>query len=214
MSNLKNLLGNKYNMLTVIEYAGLTKEGKAQWKCLCDCGNTNIVSAANLKKKGRSTQSCGCLLYLSKGPGIRLPGLGCKDKIYKAYQGIKMRCYNTKYAQYKDYGGRGILMAPEYLDSYHRFYEDMYPCPEPKKDYSVGRKNNDIGYIPGNLSWETRTEQQNNTRFNRILEYKGRKQTITQWSNELGLNRTYISHRLARGWSVERAIEYPIIKRK
>jgi hypothetical protein len=44
-------------MLTVIEFAYVKKD--SYWLCQCDCGNTKIVSAGNLKSG--QTKSCGCL---------------------------------------------------------------------------------------------------------------------------------------------------------
>jgi len=55
---MKDIIGNKYGMLTVIERAG--KAGTVQLiKCLCDCGNTCIVRYPNLTSG--TTSSCGCL---------------------------------------------------------------------------------------------------------------------------------------------------------
>ena len=47
-----DLTGNKYNMLTAIEYVG-----DSQWKCQCDCGRFAVVDTCSLKS-GR-TKSCG-----------------------------------------------------------------------------------------------------------------------------------------------------------
>ena len=49
-----NLIGKKFNKLTVLEYAGNSK-----WLCQCDCGNTSIVKTASLNSG--KTKSCGCL---------------------------------------------------------------------------------------------------------------------------------------------------------
>lgn len=49
----QDLTGQKFNMLTPIEYV---KGGK--WKCKCDCGNETIVDTRNLKSG--HTKSCGC----------------------------------------------------------------------------------------------------------------------------------------------------------
>lgn len=58
-SKTENLIGQKFNLLTVIEQAE-NKNGRSYWKCLCDCGNTTTVSISNLKNG--SVKSCGCLL--------------------------------------------------------------------------------------------------------------------------------------------------------
>ena len=54
-----NLVGQKYNMLTVIEHHHKTEGNMNYWLCLCDCGNTTIVSTHNLRNN--AIKSCGCL---------------------------------------------------------------------------------------------------------------------------------------------------------
>jgi len=41
-----------------------------------------------------------------------------------------------------------------------------------------------------------------------LIEWRGRTLSITEWSRFLGLNRSTLSHRLRRGWTVERALEH------
>ena len=57
---IKNEVGNRYNRLTVVAFAG-TVDGQAMWKCVCDCGNETVVSGKSLRRN--STKSCGCLVY-------------------------------------------------------------------------------------------------------------------------------------------------------
>lgn len=54
-----NEIGNKYGKLTVIEFVGTNKEGKALWRCTCDCGNEKITTGKSLRKG--LVLSCGCL---------------------------------------------------------------------------------------------------------------------------------------------------------
>jgi hypothetical protein len=50
--------GNRYGKLTVVERAENSPRRKAQWTCLCDCGNNITVLGYDLRK-GNVT-SCGC----------------------------------------------------------------------------------------------------------------------------------------------------------
>lgn len=52
-----DLTGLRFGKLTAIKVAS-TKPVK--WECLCDCGNTKVISAGNLRKNGKATESCGC----------------------------------------------------------------------------------------------------------------------------------------------------------
>lgn len=57
-SKIKNLIGKKFNKLTVIEFSHQNKHKKPCWKCLCDCGQYKIVSSPCLLNN--YTSSCGC----------------------------------------------------------------------------------------------------------------------------------------------------------
>lgn len=59
-----DLTGNVYGKLTVIARAE-GKFDKPRWVCLCSCGNTKIIRAANLTSG--TTKSCGCLRSAYKG---------------------------------------------------------------------------------------------------------------------------------------------------
>lgn len=54
-----DLTGKKFGRLTVIERAKNSADGRAKWRCICDCGNERIVYGKCLRNG--HTQSCGCL---------------------------------------------------------------------------------------------------------------------------------------------------------
>ncbi len=60
-----------------------------------------------------------------------------------------------------------------------------------------------------NCYWATFEDQANNRRGNRILTYKGKDQTIAQWSRELGFNYNLIWLRLSYGWPLEKTLTTP-----
>jgi hypothetical protein len=53
-----DIVGNKYERLVVLERADNDRQNQPAWKCLCDCGNTPVVSGKSLKSG--ATKSCGC----------------------------------------------------------------------------------------------------------------------------------------------------------
>ena len=55
---VKNEIGNIYGKLTVIERVENDKNGRAMWKCRCECGKEVIVMGKNLRSG--NTKSCGC----------------------------------------------------------------------------------------------------------------------------------------------------------
>lgn len=55
----ENLIGERFTRLVVTSQAESNKHGHTKWNCLCDCGETVIAYASDLKRGGRP--SCGCL---------------------------------------------------------------------------------------------------------------------------------------------------------
>lgn len=66
---LIDLVGKKFNKLTVKSRASSTRSGMTMWVCVCDCGNETKVGAKHLKE-GKQ-KSCGCH-RLRKGPNHEL----------------------------------------------------------------------------------------------------------------------------------------------
>jgi hypothetical protein len=64
MSALKDLTGQRFNSLVVIERLENASSGKVRWRCECDCGSETVATTDNLKNGG--VKSCGCL---RKTPG-------------------------------------------------------------------------------------------------------------------------------------------------
>ena len=58
MAKVKDLTGQKFGRLTVIECAGI-KDRKVTWLCECECGKEIVVRSACLQRG--NTRSCGCL---------------------------------------------------------------------------------------------------------------------------------------------------------
>lgn len=56
----EDLTGQRFGLLTVLRRAP-NERGRTCWLCRCDCGNTHITTAQNLK--AGKTSSCGCLSH-------------------------------------------------------------------------------------------------------------------------------------------------------
>ena len=56
---VKDITGIDFDRLTVREFAGYSKAGRALWLCDCSCGNERVVRSDYLRSG--HTQSCGCL---------------------------------------------------------------------------------------------------------------------------------------------------------
>lgn len=57
MPKIKDITGQQFGLLTVINFAGM-KNHRAMWHCRCQCGNEKDINGTSLRL-GKS-QSCGC----------------------------------------------------------------------------------------------------------------------------------------------------------
>lgn len=100
-------------------------------------------------------------------------------------------------------------MDPRWRDSFSTFQSEIGS--RPSKEHSVGRIDNNKGYWPGNVRWETKTQQMRNTRTNHLVQHDGEMKTISQLSEETGLDHRRLQYRLAnQGLSEEEAAKRPI----
>lgn len=193
--------GEVYGRLTTIERIPTGKHSK--WKCVCICGNETIVFQSALLRG--TTQSCGCLANELASERSKTHGKS-RTRIYGIWGNIKRRCTKENNPAYKDYGGRGIKMCKEWMNSFETFYEwaisNGYD-----KSLTIDRIDNNGDYSPENCRWVTQKVQANNTRSNHIITYNGKSMTMSQWAEYLGVNYGTMRDRRYRGWTDNELIE-------
>jgi hypothetical protein len=130
------------------------------------------------------------------------------SKIYHVYQSMKARCKNPNSQEWSRYGGRGIKVCDEWLNSFEAFckwsFENGYA-----EGLSIDRIDNNGNYCPENCRWVTSEVQGNNTSRNVYVEYKDETKTPSQLAHEYGLNAKMVCQRIHMGWDVERALTEP-----
>lgn len=107
---------------------------------------------------------------------------------------------------YRNYGRRGIIVCTEWNDflpfqewALNNGYSDSL---------TIDRIDNSKGYCSENCRWVNYYVQNNNRRYNHLIEYKGEIKTLAQWAVTTGLPATTLYNRLeVLGWSVERALK-------
>lgn len=135
---------------------------------------------------------------------------GDNDPTYSSWRGMKSRCLNPKDKRFHDYGGRGIAVCERWKNSFSNFLKDMGDRPDGKSLDRYPDKNGD--YKPGNCRWATPVEQQNNTRRNRTVKFKGVTLTVSEWARKLQLPYERIITRLKRKWPLDRVFSRTIPK--
>lgn len=130
---------------------------------------------------------------------------------YSVWKAMMRRCYNPNATNFKHYGGRGIRVSGPW-HSFSKFFEAVGPRPSPK--HTIERKDNDLGYRPGNVRWATMAEQNSNRRPRRTLTFNGRTLSVTAWAKELGVSTSSICRRVDRGLNPRQVLYDPFQQRE
>ena len=132
-----------------------------------------------------------------------------KDKLRKVWTSIKQRCLNPNVSGYDSYGGRGIKIHPDWVDSFESFY--TYMGDKPTAAHSIDRIDNDGNYEPGNVRWATPEEQVRNRKNTLKCTYMGKEQPLAELADIFGIPYPALYKRVVqRGWDIDKAIETPI----
>lgn len=196
----KDLTGQRFGRLTVLEFVS-NKKKDAHWLCHCDCGNEKVVRGMRLKI-GHTT-SCGCfrLEKIHSLNGINHGGKG--SKLYTIWVRMKQRCLNPNDKSYKDYGGRGICIAPEWLNDFAAF-RDWALSHGYKDNLSIDRIDNDRGYFPENCRFADAKTQSRNRRISIFVEYDAKKVCLSEAAELLGIKLGTLRKRYHHGDRDER----------
>lgn len=149
-----DLTGQKFGRLTALYDSGKRKRSFKIWVCHCDCGNFAEARSAYLKNG--NTKSCGCLQKENRKTASYTHG-DSYTRLYKTWVNMKTRCYQNSHKDSHRYKEKGIIVCPEWRDSYQAFkfwailsgYQD---------DLTIDRIDEDGNYEPDNCQWMTKSE--------------------------------------------------------
>lgn len=211
MSTIK--VGDRFGSLVVSELSlGKRLSGKPKYLALaiCDCGGSSLIERHNLTTG--NTKQCQACARLSRGKSRLTHGnsMSFKDRdpigynCYTRWQSMKRRCHNETDKRYESYGGRGISISVEWVDSYETFLNDMGLPPTGK--HQLDRRDNNGNYCKENCRWITPTDNARNKRNNRLIECNGQTKTMAEWAEISGIPYCTLKGRINRGVSPEIAM--------
>ena len=199
-------IGDRFGNLVVIGTSA-PKHKERTYVCRCDCGKEKIAKSSGLFYG--ETTSCGCM----KGQHVKeamLKANGNKPfqnkAIVRLRQNMITRCYRKYSKSYKDYGGRGITICNDWLNSYESFEKW---CMENgwKEGLEIDRVNNNGNYSPDNCRFITRMENCNNRRTSRWITAFGETHTMADTARKYNVKYATLQSLLDRGMNPEVAIE-------
>jgi hypothetical protein len=131
-------------------------------RCRCDCGNIVDVSVRSLLHHDRQ--------YCSRSCAKTVHGMATRanrEPIYNCWQSMMARCENPKATGYMNWGGRTqpiTVYGPWHDPAVYKADVEREIGPRPGLDWTIDRINNDQGYRPGNIRWQTKADQPRNRR--------------------------------------------------
>lgn len=201
----KHLENRRFNLLTVIKETDERRSGQTVWLCQCDCGSLHKIATRELTS---GQKSCGCA-KAKRGKQNHFYKHGMVS-LYRVWYRMRSRCYNQKNNQYKNYGARGIGVDSRW-SSFESFLEDNKTSylehikEHGKRNTSLERVNNDLGYSPSNCRWATKKEQVRNRRVTLTVPWQDNI-PMAELAEKLNIKYSTLYYRFRHGWPKERII--------
>lgn len=195
------IVGKKFQRWTVLSRSRLNLGGD-NWLylCRCDCGVEREVLGYKLRR-GNST-SCGCRGLEIWRSTQTTHGLS-RHRLYQTWNLMMHRCYDSRDASYKNYGGRGITVCKRWHDV-RNFISDL--ADTWRNGLTMDRINNNRHYEPTNVRWATKGEQSRNRRSCINLTWNGETKTVSEWARTLGISHQTLRSRIDRGFPMARVM--------
>ena len=224
----KDMTGKRFADIEVVglDHIVSKTQNEAYWKCKClrkridgsICGNIFVCRGSSIRSG--KTKTCPACAYNTHGYSTH--------PLYGVYYGMLKRCHDPSCKAYKDYGGRGITVYPEWdswdipTEEVHRLgnpwfmrfmHWALYECDEPwEPGLEIDRRENDDGYNPTNAHF---IPSDDNNRNKRNTRYINDGEEILVWSmfeTKYDLKAGYVSSHVNHGWTLSEivfAVKHP-----
>ena len=210
LDELKKHIGEKKDYLEIIGVEQIGRKGRIIVRCCC--GKEKKMKLSQFYNK--NVHSCGCIgVKKGKDSPNYIHGMS-KTRIFNIYRDMINRCYNKNDISYKNYGGRGITVCPEWLGEKgvtnftEWSYTNGYDEKAPRGKCTIDRIDVNGNYEPGNCRWVSMYVQSNNRRNNNFYTIDGVTKTLSEWCREYGnLCVQSVYGRLKRGMDIGQIAE-------
>lgn len=160
-------VGKKVGQLLV-----LSRLPSKKYLCRCDCGaevvSTSMWSRAKSSAGGIDVHCGGAAHRQKKESPLRAAKPKKREHPrYGVWAVMKQRCFNPRCVEYHRYGGRGISVCKEWVESFWAYATFVDSLPGRQQGYSLDRRDNDGNYEPGNMRWASAKEQVDNRRISK-----------------------------------------------
>jgi hypothetical protein len=200
-----DITGKRYGKLTVIRKHGHNEKGnRITWECLCDCGNTAIVTGIYL---GRRTNSCGCMSSRATASERNSTHGMSKTRIYRVWASMLERCNTPSTDSYRLYGARGIKVCDRWK-SFEHFFEDMGDTY--KEGLSIERVDVNGDYCPENCTWIEKSKQAINKRTTNKFMHDGEYVSLKTMCKIYNAPYQTMLNRINAGMEIYEALAAPV----
>lgn len=195
-------------LIVVKEVPG--KDHHRWWLCKCECGVEKEIPSVRLigKSDRNKTKSCGCLARKLNSKWVNTtqypPKHDLKTKetedlkyhLYHCRNSMVASCYRKKDPRYKNHGECGHTVCDLWRNGAKDFVNWVLMNGYKKGD-GIFLKKGKKQFSPDNCYIQSKSKffKLNNSKF---IEWRGKKQSITDWANELGSTISCLSNRLKK----------------
>jgi len=186
--------GYRHNSIVVLQ-----KLPNKRYLVRCDCGKVYSVGIHTIKSI-KSCKECSIKAHIVHGQS--------DTQLYHMWEHMKQRCLNDKTKHFEDYGGRGISICNEWIDS--KPFIDWALSNGYKEGLTLDRIDVNGNYSPENCRFVDRRTQQNNRRNTIFITAFGETLPCAEWARRTGIAKNTIRGRIITGWAPDKAVSEPV----